>query len=72
MERHILKYSYLAGVVCVAIALLWRLANQFGIYLGNYVPGVGIGYMTFYKAALLFLLAAIASGLVIQTQSAKS
>ena len=69
MERHILRYSYLLGLVCAAVAMLWRLVNQFGIYAANYVPGTQVGYMTFFKAALLLLLVSIASALVMQQQA---
>jgi DMSO/TMAO reductase YedYZ heme-binding membrane subunit len=61
MEKKILNYSYWLGVVCVVIAVVWRTANFAGHYLGNVLPGVTISYMSFFKAALLFLMIAIAS-----------
>ncbi|HWQ03203.1 MAG TPA: hypothetical protein VNL38_01870 [Candidatus Nitrosotenuis sp.] len=69
MERHILRYSYLLGLICAAVAFLWRIVIMFGVHVGQYIPGERIGYMSFLKAAGLFLLVAIASGIAAQQQS---
>ncbi len=62
MERLIARIGYWLGLVCVVIALVWRGLNAFGIFLPDKVSqGVGIGYMSFVKASVLFLLVAIAS-----------
>ena len=61
MEKKILQYSYWLGLLCVVIAIVWRAANAMGFWVQTYVPGVVFGYMTFFKAAVLFLLTAVAS-----------
>jgi len=61
MEKHIVKWSYWLGIVCVAIAVAWRGVNSLGWFFPNAIVGQGIWYMTFYKAALLFLLTAVAT-----------
>jgi hypothetical protein len=72
MERHILRYSYLVGLVFTAIGVVWRGANQFGWFLMAYVPGAQIGYLTFVKGAALAFMVTIATGIVMQHQTAKS
>ena len=61
MEKKILNYSYWLGVVSVLIAIIWRAANFAGYFIATVVPGVTISYMSFFKAALLFLMIAIAT-----------
>ena len=56
MERQILRWSYWLGLACLIIAVVWRVANVFGLALNApIVP------LTFYKGSLLLLVAAIAS-----------
>ncbi len=61
MEKHILRWSYWLGVACFAIAVVWGGLHEVGISSGAEAKPGGIGYMTFYKAGLLFLLTAIAT-----------
>lgn len=62
MEKQIVRWSYWLGVASVAITLAWRGLNTFGIAMTNApVPGQTLWYMSFYKAALLFFLTAIAT-----------
>ncbi len=58
MEKHVIRWSYWVGMVCVAIAIGWRGLNTFG-----WLPEMlrNTAYMTFYKGALLFLLVSIAT-----------
>jgi hypothetical protein len=56
MERQILHWSYWLGLACLIIAVVWRVANVFGLALSN-----SIFPLTFYKGSLLLLVAAIAS-----------
>lgn len=62
MEKKILQYSYWLGVVSVVIAIVWRAVNAMGFGLWPLTPGATVYYMSFYKAALLFLLVCVASG----------
>ena len=57
MSKIIMRVSYWLGIVSVVVALVWRAANAVGIWL----PHGGVGYLSFFKGALLFLLAAVAS-----------
>jgi uncharacterized membrane protein YhaH (DUF805 family) len=60
MESQIERYSYWLGVVCVVIAVVLRAADAMG--MGAFATrGANIGYMSFLKGALLFLLVAIAT-----------
>ncbi|MGH9714840.1 MAG: hypothetical protein ACRD5M_16220 [Candidatus Acidiferrales bacterium] len=62
MERNIVHWSYWLGIASLVIALLWRAFNAVGMWLPkNIAPGNTIYYMSFYKAALIFFVAAIAS-----------
>jgi hypothetical protein len=56
MERQILHWSYWLGLACLIIAVVWRVANVFGLALGQ-----SIFPLTFYKGSLLLLVTAIAS-----------
>ncbi|MBI1738375.1 MAG: hypothetical protein HYR58_03925 [Acidobacteria bacterium] len=62
MEKKILQYSYWLGVISVVIAIVWRAVNALGYGLRPLAQGTSIYYMSFYKAALLFLLLSIATG----------
>ena len=62
MEKKILQYSYWLGLLCVVIAIAWRAANAMGFWVTAYAPGITFGYLSFVKAAVLFLLVAVATG----------
>jgi len=57
MEKQIARWTYWLGLVCFAIALVWRALNVF------HPTGVfrGIEPLSFLKGALLFFVAAIAT-----------
>jgi hypothetical protein len=61
MERHILRYSYWLGVTSAVVAMVWRLIQFLGYFTTDYAPGMRLGYMTFFKGAVLLLLIAVAS-----------
>jgi hypothetical protein len=63
VEKHIVTVSYWIGLASTAIALLLRTLNAFGMFLPPATAKAGetIWYMSFYKGALLFFLAAIAT-----------
>jgi len=64
MKKLIGAWAYWLGVISAVIALIMRTFNSFGVWLpGNVVQGITIWYMSFYKAALLFLLINIATAL---------
>jgi hypothetical protein len=64
VKKHIDKWSYWLGVASAAIALVMRTFNAFGIWIPvHVVQGITIWYMSFYKAALLFLLVNIATSI---------
>ena len=61
MENQIERYCYWLGVACAVIALLLRAANALGL-MGDFgTRGASVGYMSFLKGAVLFLLVAIAT-----------
>ncbi len=62
MDRMISQFSYWLGLACVAIALVMRGFYALGVEIpGSAIQGATIGYMSFYKGALLFLLVGIAA-----------
>jgi hypothetical protein len=62
MEKHVVRWTYLLGVACVVIALVWRALNVFGWGIPYImVPGQTLYYMSAYKAAFLLLLTSIAT-----------
>ena len=62
MEKHIFRWSYWLGIASLVIAILWRAMNAFGLGSGTLLlRGQYVFSMTFYKASLLLLVAAIAS-----------
>jgi hypothetical protein len=64
VKKHIDKWSYWLGVGSATIALVMRTFNAFGIWIPMHVvQGITIWYMSFYKAALLFLLVNIATSI---------
>ena len=63
MEKHIVGWSYWLGLASTVIALVLRLLYALKVLVPQKVP-VGpssIGYMSFYRGALLFFLIAIAA-----------
>ena len=64
MEKYIVRWGFIAGLVCAAIAVIWRAANAFGLYAGSIAPGITVYYGSFFKAAFLFLLLSIAAAQV--------
>ena len=72
MEKHIVRYSYWLGVVCLVIAFVWRALGAIGVN----IPALGapagvVTYMSAYKAAVLFFLLAIATSNVAWYQGHK-
>jgi hypothetical protein len=64
MKKYIDRWSYWLGLASAVIALTMRVFNAFGILVpGTVVQGITIWYMSFYKAALLFLLIDIATAM---------
>lgn len=59
MEKHLAKWTYWLGIVCAVIALIVRGFQSIGLYLD--IPGVNLGYMSFYKASFLLFAVAIAT-----------
>ena len=71
MEKQIVKWSYWLGLLSALIALVLRGLNALGLFIPTLVQGRTIWYMSFYKAALLFLLIAIATANFLWTRSQK-
>jgi hypothetical protein len=61
MEKHILRWSYWLGVVCVALAFLIRVLNLLGVPVMLHTRGNPVSFASFADGALLFLVTAIAS-----------
>ena len=61
MEKQVIRWSYLLGVICVVLAVLFRAANAMGWMGDIHTAGSSIGYMSFLKGAVLFLLTSIAT-----------
>lgn len=62
MLKHLVKWSYILGMLCALAAMIWRAMNSMGWWMvESIVYGRSLYYMSMYKAALLFLLMSIAS-----------
>ena len=58
MEKHILPGSYWLGLVCSALATLWKALEVLKVAHG----GIGsLSYMTLYKGGLLLLVISVAT-----------
>jgi hypothetical protein len=61
MEKKIVRWSYWLGVACVALSILMRALNLVGLAgVNSPLGGNPVGYITFFRGAVMFLLAAIA------------
>ena len=72
MERHILHWSYWLGIASLIIAFLWRALNAFGLGLAMLSRNQTNFALSFYKASLLLLVAAIASASYAEFRSHKT
>jgi len=68
VEKHIVKWSFWLGLACAVIAFVLRGLDAVGVF-PNFLPGGNIGYMSFYKAALLFLAVAIGAASTMWSRS---
>jgi hypothetical protein len=59
MERHIARWAYWLGVVCLVISFAWRVVQ---LWIGP-VRGINLAPMTLYKGSLLLFVAAIATSI---------
>ena len=57
MQRHIARWTYWLGVICLVLSFVWRVVT---LWVGP-VRGIGFAPMTLYKASLLLFVAAIAT-----------
>lgn len=72
MERLILRWSYLLGLLCAVLALIARGLNVMGMSAALVqTKGNSIGYHSFVDGALLFFVTAIATALYIGAGSQK-
>ena len=67
MEKQIIRWTYLLGLVCVVVAVLWRAAALAGVGQIN-IGSSPLNYMSFFKAAVLFLLTSIATAHCVASQ----
>ena len=72
MEKMIALASYWLGLICVVLAVLFRLFATFGVALA-YTPvtGLAISYNSFFHGAIVFLLLSAASSLLSASRSGK-
>jgi hypothetical protein len=62
MEKHIMRWSYWLGVVCVVLAIVTRFLNTLGLpTMLLQTRGNSISYRSFVDGALLFLITSIAT-----------
>ncbi len=62
MEKLFVRGSYWLGTVCLVIAVIWRAANAFGIWMPQEImPGKSIGYLPFFHGSMLFFGMTIAT-----------
>jgi hypothetical protein len=62
MEKHIMRWSYWLGVICVVLAVVTRILNSLGMStVLLQTKGDSISFRTFVDGALLFLITSIAT-----------
>jgi hypothetical protein len=62
MEKHIMRYSYWVGMLCVGLAIVTRILNSLGMSPTLLqTKGNSISFRSFLDAALLLLLTSIAT-----------
>lgn len=62
MEKHILRWSYWLGLICVLMAIVTRILNVLGVStMLVQTRGNPVSFRTFVNGALLFLLTSIAT-----------
>jgi hypothetical protein len=61
MEKQVVRWSYLLGLACTVLAFLWRLGTLAGLAPDFVIRGSHLGYLSFLKGAVLFLVLAIAT-----------
>jgi len=61
MEKQIVRWSYLAGLVCVLVAAVWRLAGAFGLPDQFSWGGSFVGYWSFFRGAFVLLVLTVAT-----------
>ena len=62
MEKRIAQLSYWLGVVCLLIAVIWRILNAFGrLDFVTVAPGHAVRYMSFFDGSILFFVATLAT-----------
>lgn len=62
MEKHILRWSYWLGVICVALAIVARILNMTGLST-ILIPTRGnpVSFRSFVDGSIILLLTSIAS-----------
>ena len=66
MEKHILRWSYWLGLICLVFAVVMRILNMFGMSATLLeTRGNGLSFRSFMDLSVLLLLVAIASAGVI-------
>lgn len=62
MEKHIVRFSYWLAMVCLALALIMRVASLAGASFSQlFTKGNPVSYRTFLVGALLLFLVTIAT-----------
>jgi hypothetical protein len=62
MEKLLIRWSYLLGLLCFGVSLVWRALNALNIGVPEAIaPGSTIWYSSFFKAGFMFLLICIAA-----------
>jgi hypothetical protein len=63
MEKQLSTIGYWLGLICTALALIFRALTAFNIFLPlvGAPGGLSISYLSFFHGAALFFLLAIAS-----------
>jgi len=66
MEKHILRWSYWLGLICVVAAVVTRILNMLGMRATLMeTRGNGLSYHSFLELSVILLLVSIATAAVI-------
>lgn len=62
MEKLLVRWSYLVGLLCFGVSVIWKLLLAMNVGLPDTIgPAHMLGFSSFFKAGAMFLLICIAA-----------
>lgn len=62
MEKLLVRWSYLVGLLCFGVSVIWRLLLAMNVRVPDtFGPAHTLGFSSFFKAGAMFLLICVAA-----------